>query len=240
MTLNELMADYWDQPAFAQARALKQINELRAEQNLPPLDSRLKEPKAPRPVVKPPVRDLTKAREIYAEYKRRLVVLRKCQDYAEAVVKATEGIGMTPVEPLATMGCGGGPLLCDYCKKPIILEGGNFHGVYADVAWARQPVPLRINWKSYIKGGVMFEIQSNYTLRVYHGYAMNKEDCCELAAASNRLESSKHITHMPDPRLRDDILAVIEEENKLETYNELISVMFQYDPGLGVNRPDGV
>lgn len=235
MTLDELMAEYWDQPAFCQVHALKEINDLRAEQNLPPLDSKLQPPKGPKPIRKPPVRDLTRAREIYAAYKIKAAELRKHQDYADAVVKATEGFGMTLVEPLATMGCGGGPLLCDYCKKPIILEGGNFHGQYADAAWKKHPVK---GWKSYIKGGMMVEIQSNFTIRIYHGYQYNKQDCCEIAAGLDQIARSKHITEM-DSRLRDDLLAVIEEEDKLNTYNDLFSVMFQYDPGLGVNRPGG-
>ena len=81
-------------------------------------------------------RDHSAARAIYQAYLQKVEELEVHRAYAERVAKATAGGGQTPVRPLATMGTGGGPLLCDYCRKPIVLEGGAFHGVTADVAWA--------------------------------------------------------------------------------------------------------
>ncbi len=76
---------------------------------------------------------------MYQDYLARAAVLERHRRYAADVEKATSGSGETPVQPLATMGKNGGPLLCDVCSKPMILEGGAFQGVYADEAWRRNP-----------------------------------------------------------------------------------------------------
>src|SRR5204863_149597 len=112
-------------------------------------------------------------------YLKKVEELKVYQAYADQVVRATGSPGQTPVRPLATMGTDGGPLLCDHCRKPIVLEGGTAHGQTADVAWARSP---RDNWKSWILGGMVVEIQTNGTLRIYHGYpGRNNRHCCNVA-----------------------------------------------------------
>ena len=105
------------------------------------------------------------AKAMYQEYLARAAVLERYRRYASAVAKATSNPGMTPVEPLATMGKGGGPLLCDVCSKPMILEGGAYQGVYADEAWRKNPKP---GWTSWISGGMVVRIESNGTLRVFN------------------------------------------------------------------------
>lgn len=236
-TLRELEAGYFDQPRMGQMADLKRINEIRRELGMPEVDDKLREPQALKKVVaKKPPRDLTKAREIYAAFKEKKEILKKHQEYADKVIKATEGAGMTPVEPLATMGCGGGALLCDHCLKPIILETPPFYGKYADEAWGLQPPHLRVGWKSYIKGGMVVELQSNYTVRIYHGYAGHPTHCCEIALREDQEKRSAFVSKL-DKQLQDDLLEVIQEFDKYKILNELINLMFNYDPGFGVNQP---
>src|SRR6185312_17136902 len=97
----------------------------------------------------------------------RSAVLERNRRFASDVVRATSGDGQTPVEPLATMGRHGGPLLCDVCAAPMILEGGGFHGVNADRAWEQNP---HEGWVSWIAGGMVVRIETNGTLRIFHGY----------------------------------------------------------------------
>lgn len=236
-TLKELEAGYFDQPRVGQMADLKRINEIRQQLGLPLVDDKLREPQASKKqVAKKPPRDLTKAREIYAAFKEKKELLKKHQEYAERVIKATEGYGMTPVEPLATMGCGGGALLCDHCGKPIILETAPYYNVPVDVAWGRQPEHLKMGWKSYIKGGMVVELQSNYTVRIYHGYIGSPDHCCEIASREDKAKRDAFVFKI-DKQLQDDFLEVIIEFNKYEVYNELVNLMFSYDPGFGVNKP---
>lgn len=239
-TLQQIEADYPTQPPVVQREDLKTINRLRAELGMPPFDT---PPKAtPRRVpvrAEPPQPDLTRAAALYAEWLPRYAVLTKHRAYANAVCRATAGPGMTPVRPLATMGTGGGPLLCDHCRKPIVLEGGRFNGVNADVAWARRGT-LGDNWKSYISGGVVFEIVDNGTLRVYHGYpGPNMEYCCN---ARTVVESQS----LPIPTgLREELAVFLEgqmsdatPQMRTAVMREILEVMFHTEVGFGVNVPD--
>src|SRR5215207_1373129 len=117
------------------------------------------------------------AKAMYQEYLARAAVLERNRRFADEVAKATSGAGQTPVEPLATMGKGGGPLLCDVCRKPMILEGGGFQGVYADEGWRRNP---KRGWMSFISGGMVVRIETNGTLRIYHGYP-GRSGCVKTA-----------------------------------------------------------
>src|SRR5262249_37726021 len=152
----------------AQQADLREINRIRSQLGLPLVDAHLKkigaaaeeeakpEPEEAKP--KPAVtQDHTEAREIYQAYLKKREELEAHQSYAERVVEATEGHGQTPVRPLATMGTNGGPLLCDHCGKPLVLEGGPFHGVAADAAWRQNPSD---DWTSWILGGMLVEIQT--------------------------------------------------------------------------------
>lgn len=185
--------------------------------------------------------DHAEAKAMYQDYLARLAVLERHRAYAAEVMKATDGSGQTPVEPLATMGKGGGPLLCDICGKPMILEGGGFQGVHADVAWRRNPTP---GWRSWIAGGMVVRIESNGTLRIYHGYpgrsgCVLKADRAEdrARAAFREGAASRNV-----PAKLELLSAYFKAElpalDNDETLNQIYKVLFLYDPGLGVNAPE--
>src|SRR5262245_39100600 len=195
--LQVLEGDYARQPLVAQQADLQEINHIRSQLGMPLVDAHLNEigaavakpkPKKPKPKPKE-VRDHTEAREIYQAYLKKIEELEVHRAYADRVVKATGGPGQTPVRPLATMGTDGGPLLCDHCGKPIVLEGGRFHGVAADAAWKQHSSG---NWKSWILGGMVVELQTNGTLRIYHGYpGGNSKYCCNAASREDKKAQAK-------------------------------------------------
>lgn len=177
---------------------------------------------------------------MYQDYLTRSAVLERCRRFASEVAKATSGSSQTSVEPLATMGRGGGPLLCDLCRKPMVLEGGGFQGAYADEAWQRNPQP---GWTSYISGGMVVLIESNGTLRVYHGYP-DRSGCVVTAAQADERNRA-------DFRARSDgadvsaKLALVRAYLKAElpakatdaTMSDVYKLLFVYDPGPGINSP---
>ncbi|MCI0703452.1 MAG: hypothetical protein L0241_20425 [Planctomycetia bacterium] len=251
--LQMLEEDFAGQPLVVQQADLREINQLRSRLGMPLVDAHLKEigvaaaveeEAKPEPVE---VQDHTEAREIYQAYLKKIEELEVHQAYAEQVAKATSGPGQTPVRPLATMGTNGGPLLCDHCGKPIVLEGGQFHGVTADVAWKQNP---RGNWNSWIHGGMVVEIQTNGTLRIYHGYpGRDTKHCCNVASredkkardkfeSSNGSETQNRILAFPMIRafLEHEFPDRTEEE-RLDLLNKILDTMYSYDPGIGVNRP---
>jgi hypothetical protein len=246
--LRFLEGEYAGQPLIAQQADLREINQIRAQLGLPLVDAHLKEigvaaaaveEKAePEPEVVP---DHTEAREIYQTYLKKTDELEVHRAYAEQVVKATGGPGQTPVRPLATLGPGGGPLLCDHCRKPIVLEGGNYHGVTADVAWQQHPVG---NWRSWILGGMVVEIQTNGTLRIYHGYpGQDPGHCCNVASREDKKARTKFESlRRPDHFAK--ILAFLEHEfpdmpreEQLDLLSKILDTVFSYDPGIGINHP---
>lgn len=246
--LRVLEDDYPGQPLVAQQADLREINQLRTRLGMPLVDAHLieigavavEEDARPEPEAVP---DHTEARDIYRAYLKKVEELEAHRAYAEQVARATAGHGQTPVRPLATMGTDGGPLRCDQCGKPIVLEGGPFHGVAADVAWKRNP---RDDWASWILGGMVVEIQTNGTLRIYHGYpGRNDKHCCNVA--NRELEKARAAF---DPRKRaekrDLLIAFIEyefpdktREERRDLLSSILDTMFGFDPGLGVNRPAG-
>ena len=181
------------------------------------------------------------AKAIYQDYLARREVLERNRRYAVAVEKATSGTGQTPVEPLATMGKGGGPLLCDVCRKPMILEGGAFQGVYADEAWRRNP---QKGWASWISGGMVVRIESNGTLRIYHGYpgrsgCVQKADKVDDAARAEFREQSKPEDVSAKLKLlRAYFKAEMPDKNNDAVLSDIFATLFVYDPGLGVNAQD--
>ncbi|HEU0036215.1 MAG TPA: hypothetical protein VFQ53_36630 [Kofleriaceae bacterium] len=181
------------------------------------------------------------ARALYQEYVARAAVLERHRRYATEVLKATAGAGQTPVEPLATMGKDGGPLLCDVCRKPMILEGGGYQGVYADAAWRRNP---KRGWRSWIAGGMVVRIESNGTLRVYHGYpgrsgcvlkadALDERQRDEFRARSAELNVSAKLD-----LLSAYFKAELPDKDSDAVLSDIYRVMFVYDPGLGINAPE--
>jgi hypothetical protein len=249
--LRLLEGDYAGQPPVVQQADLQEINRIRSRLGMPLVDAGLKEIGAaaveevvekPRPAPEE-VPDHTEAREIYRAYLKKAEELEVYRAYAVQVVRATAGHGQTPVRPLATMGTDGGPLLCDHCGKPIVLEGGRFHGVTADVAWRQDP---RENWTSWILGGMVVEIQTNGTLRIYHGYpGRNPDHCCNAASRLRKEARAAFGSGMGFAKARI-LRAFIEQEltgmtgeERLDLLNKILDTMYGFDPGLGINRPSG-
>jgi hypothetical protein len=252
--LRFLEENYASQPPVIRQEDLEEINRIRSELGMPTVDDRelcglppdehpeeveaVREQAAEEEAVDPHV----EAREIYQAYLRKLEELELHGGYADRVAEATEGHGMTPVRPLATMGTNGGPLLCDYCEKPIVLEGGEFHGVTADVAWQRRPNPPD-DWASWILGGLVVEIQTNGTLRIYHGYPNQAQACCGRAlaedeAARARFDHSKRYEKkgLLVEFVRDEFPELDSREQRA-LVNKILSTLYEYDPGIGINRP---
>ncbi|VTU00294.1 unnamed protein product [Gemmataceae bacterium] len=247
-TLRVYEAEYPGQPLVARRADLEAINRLRAQLGLPLVDAELKEigavaeAAAPEPPP-PPAPDHSTARELYRAYLAKVKELRPHRAYADRVARATSGPGQTPVGPLTTMGTGGGPLLCDQCKKPIVLEGGAFQGVPADAAWAKNPDP---EWKSWISGGLVVEIVTNGTLRIYHGYpGRDDRQCCNAARRADEQAQKRHAPppgHEPFHALRaflEHEFPERSERDRVALVNDILNTVFSYDPGIGVNRPDG-
>jgi hypothetical protein len=181
------------------------------------------------------------AKAMYQEYLARSAVLERHRRFAADVARATSGSGQTPVEPLATMGKGGGPLLCDVCGKPMVLEGGAYQGVYADEAWRRNP---KQGWTSWISGGMVVRIESNGTLRVYHGYP-GRSGCIQKADKADERDRAdfRARSRSMDVSAKLDLLsayfkAELPEHNTDAVLSEIYRVLFVYDPGLGVNSPE--
>lgn len=248
--LRVLEEDYLGQPPVVQQTDLQEINRLRAELGMPLVDAQLKEltPESMKaasvaPPREAPRRDHTEARRVYEAYLAKMDELKVHQAYANRVVEATAGAGQTPVRPLATMGTGGGPLLCDHCGKAIVLEGGACHGLTADVAWERHGP--RQNWTSYILGGLVVEVKSNGTLRIYHGYPGNdSRQCCNVALREEQ-KARANATPKECPVRFEAMLAFLEDElpettrdERQALFHKIIDAMFSsFDPGLGINRP---
>lgn len=185
--------------------------------------------------------DHAAAKAMYQEYLARSAVLERCRRYADDVAKATAGAGQTPVEPLATMGKNGGPLLCDVCKKPMILEGGSFQGVYADEAWRRNP---QKGWTSWISGGMVVRIETNGTLRVFHGYpgrsgcVKTADKADERARAEFKEKAASRDASGKLGLLRAYFKAELPAQNNDAVLSAIYATLFVYDPGLGINTPE--
>jgi hypothetical protein len=245
--LQLLEEDYVRQPLVVQQADLREINQLRSQLGLPLVDARLNEigaSAAVEEVAEPEpeeVQDHTEAQKIYNAYLKKREVLELHRAYADQVAEATAGPGQTPVRPLAVMGTNGGPLLCDHCGKPILLEGGPFHGVAADVAWKKNP---HENWTSWILGGMVVEIQTNGTLRIYHGYpGRNDRQCCNVARREDEKARAAFDARQRSEK-RELLRAFLQHEfsgltgdEQLDLLGTILDTMYGYDPGLGVNRP---
>lgn len=243
--LSVLETDYHGQPVIARRADLCEINKLRAALNMSLVDENLRETDRPAVVEAPapkdePKPDHTAARAVYERYLARVKELEPHLAYADRISRATHAPCQTPVKPLATMGTGGGPLLCDHCGKAILLEGGKFHNVPADVAWQQNPDP---NWKSWISGGMVVDVVSNGTLRIYHGYIGRPNHCCDKARAADNKREAEFASEKT-PRLLDDLLAFFADEfpqmterGRFDLLNAVLNTLYSYDPGIGVNRP---
>jgi len=181
------------------------------------------------------------ARALYRRYLEQEANLEPFRRYADEVALATAGGGMTPVRPLATMGTGGGPLLCDFCNKPIPLEGGRFHGKTADVAWAENPDP---DWTSWILGGLIVEIATNHTLRIYHGYPAQQQACYGKATAAEAIARQEfdgsgwsRNEGIVAAFVQDELSSGLDARQQRALVDRILDVLFNYDQGVGVNQP---
>ncbi|MBY0457574.1 MAG: hypothetical protein K2V38_09575, partial [Gemmataceae bacterium] len=246
--LELLEAEYPGQPLVAQQTDLRVINELRGQLGLPHVDARLRvvatEPSVPVAKAEPPKGpDHSAAREIYRVYLTKKAELDVHRAYAERVARATAGNGQTPVRPLATMGTGGGPLLCDRCHKPMLLEGGRYNGKTADAGWRLNPDP---DWKSWILKGMVVEIVLNGTLRIYHGYpGANDKQCCNAARRQDEKAQQEFRSARPPGAFNQlraflaDEFPDLDDRARSDLLNEVLNTLYDYDPGIGINRPDG-
>ncbi len=258
--LRSLEESYWGQPPVVQQQDLVEINQLRARLGMPLVNERLVEIRAvaadvsaPAPAAEVATQGLApeptgtlahqEARALYQRYLEKVNELDRHRRYARRVAEATAGEGMTPVLPLATMGTGGGPLLCDHCQKPLRLEGGRFHGKAAQVAWGEHPAPSS-DWVSWILGGLVVEIQANQTLRIYHGYPGRRSACCEQAFAANEQARREHDSApwfasegIVSDLVREELLPGAAPADQQTLTHQILDLLFGYDPGLGVNRP---
>jgi len=252
--LQFLENDYFGQPLVVQRADLREINQIRSQLGMPLVDAGLKEIGAPvkevivqaapdttEPQASNGVEDHAEAREIYEAYRNKLKELEVQRAYAEQVADATAGHGQTPVRPLATMGTNGGPLLCDHCGNPIVLEGGPFHGVAAEVAWKQNPDG---NWTSWVLGGMVVEIHSNGTLRIYHGYpGRNNNHCCNIAAREDEKALAEFQSGAGYEK-RNLVLAFVAHEfpammsdERMDLVDKILDTLYGFDPGIGINRP---
>jgi hypothetical protein len=91
---------------------------------------------------------------------------------------------------------------------------------------------------------MVVEIQTNGTLRIYHGYpGRDNKHCCNVASRKDK-EAREEFESGKRPEKQNMILAFIEDEFPDMTSEEhyrllskIMDTMYSYDPGLGVNRP---
>lgn len=250
--LETLQDEYRFQPPVAQWGDLERINALREALGFRPVTHRrlmgypeaIVAPKAgPEPSVR---RDLSDARAAYAAYLAREAELKPHREYAEMIARATHGGGQTPVYPLARMGTGGGPLLCDHCGKPMVLEGGKHHKVPVDVAFDREECP-QPNWVSWIYGGMVVDVETNGTLRIYHGHLNRDPKECSTKGKEQIERAEREFVETVPAGIAgrlDELLAAerpdLGERDRMRLINDVISAAFRFDPGTGRNRPGPV
>lgn len=251
--LRDLEDEYYSMPTFMRRKELPIINTLRAKLGLPRVDYRLSpiaeeieeeevfEDPEPVEVVDPH----EEAREVYQAYLDKQEERAPDIAYADRIIReVTRGRSMTPVRPLAIGGTNGGPILCDYCHKPIPLEGGANQGVPANIAWSNHPDP-QDNWISYISGGLITMHAMNGTARFYHGYQQNLKCCFNLAMAEedaamaafeDAKEDRSHEYRILRALFRDEFTDLSDYERSMLLLR-VTNTLYHFDPGVGINRP---
>jgi len=253
--LEDLEEDYPYQSPYVKRKDLVRINQIRAELDLQEVDSNLNEMVELEEIIElePDLKarvevDIhAEARGLYQGYQDKLNALEPHIEYSNKIIFAlSRGRSHTPVMPLATGGGGGGPLLCDRCKKAILLEGGQYNRMPADEAWGRHPSP-DASWMSYISGGLIYLQETNGTVRIYHGYMGNSSHCCTIAekadeARRNSFErddrAASRAHSVLEPYLEDEFPDLSSEERRA-LRNTIVNTLYSFDPGVGINRPSG-
>ena len=123
----------------------------------------------------------------------------------------------------------------------MILEGGAYQGMYADEGWRRNP---NRGWLSYISGGMVVRIETNGTLRIYHGYP-KRSGCVQTAdkadqkdRADFRARSNSDTSMAKLDLLSAFFKAELPEKDNDAVLTNIYRVLFDYDPGLGINSPE--
>ncbi len=192
-------------------------------------------------VAAPAVVDYGNSEQVYELYLTKQSELPRRRQYAKKVATAIAITGehnQTLVKPLATMGGNGGCLLCDYCGHPIRLEGSTFDNMPVDKAWQLKAKDKDSDkWKAWIKGGMAVVISGNGTLRIYHGYGKDKPNDCDYRRLIKEREFvrdneslQKMWKWLDQQKFKD-----YPNQVKLNTFNQIVSLMFSYDNGFGVN-----
>jgi hypothetical protein len=247
--LDFLEEEFFEQPGYLQKKDLVKINKLRSQLGLPLVDSKLRllveddeEEEEIEEVIIEEVDPHIEARKLYEAFMEREEMMEPHRVYCERLIRATASVrSQTPVMPLATMGTGGGPLLCDTCEKEFPLEGGQWQGVPASVAWPTRP---NDSWCMFISGHVTFLQEDNGTFRAYHGYI--DRGCGGIASKEDEKQRAEYRkTSKPVPsHIRKELSAFLQEERGMHDVTErniliqrILNGLFGYDPGIGINRP---
>lgn len=241
--LKWLEGDYFDQSTYFRKKDLIKINKLREQLGLPTVgpdlkpiialqSSEVEQPKAQKtPKIKKDKHPEAKA--VYQKYLEIEDYLEPYRTYNKLMINATRPQhGKTPIEPLATMGTDGGEILCDYCQKPILIEGGQYHGMGAGDAWKASNETLKY---SYILGGVIFLTEQNGTFRAYHDYS---PPCYK--AAIKKTDEEKAFFKPEKPHLIAKKMREFLADNIFldpSSTHTIINTVYGYDPGVGINHP---
>lgn len=253
--LDRLERDLRDEPLFIRRRDLPKVNALRERLRLPPVDADLRPatrvesiPAAPAAAAPAPTTDEhARARALRARWLEREAKLAPHRTWAQATLRAVThqpdkgGDGRTPVEPLA-VGSRGGPIVCEVCKKPFPLEGGRVNGMPADAAWKRHGSR---GMRSFISGGLVFELQPNGTLHFFHGYQEGgaRGAGCYARGRAAEAAARKAWVRQDEPGAHAALVALATAElgMKLDEarrwVQEVMAALFGFDPGTGVNGP---
>jgi hypothetical protein len=253
--LKILEEDYFDQPGFLRRKDLVKINSLRDSLGLPQVNAGLSpleeispvgdiyEIPATRVGEAPVIIDpFIEVRELYLQFLEKEEMMQRHKDYCRVMTRATASTrnGLTPIEPLATGGTNGGPILCDMCAKPFPLEGNKFNGITADAAW---DLPHPEPFYSYIMGHLTLLTETNGTFRAYHGY--ENSGCGGRATLADRVArkefQSSGLSSNERKTLKRFLLeeiGILNGDQRNSTIGDLQRSLFFYDPGVGINGPD--
>lgn len=151
------------------------------------------------------------------KYHARVAELETLRGYCNDMLVALQTVGSkTPVNPLAT-------LICDYCGKDFILEGGQFHGLPASAGVGKIENSFVLNHCTFVQ-------ETNGTFRAYHGWLHS--GCGAKGEAQIAKAKEAHTVNLP-PGWKVEV-----KEAGLDPM-EVYSVLFSFDPGNGKNGPHG-
>ncbi|MBA2541941.1 MAG: hypothetical protein H0V17_20010, partial [Deltaproteobacteria bacterium] len=99
-------------------------------------------------------------------------------------------------------------------------------------------------WASWISGGMVVRVETNGTIRIYHGYP-GRSGCVQKA---DKVDDKQRAVFREQAAAMDvsgklELLAAyfkaeLPENNNDAVLSDIYKVLFVYDPGLGVNSPE--